>query len=186
MAPASFRSDTTLQQVYIHLRGTTSISYLRILEKEITLFLRSVDPSCQTCCKVSVRHTFSCKRSSASLSICCQVRRACSCACKPLFHCVVTLQRSSWYICPGYSSTGGCCERKIFLLKCTVYKPCTTYVPSSTWFWMRQKMNRLVQVLTVQPSRQQWITHHLKSGYRKSRCTHIGYDDVIAEGERDL
>lgn len=48
-------SDTTLQQVCIHLRGTTSISYLRTLEKEITLFQKSVDPSCRTCCEVGVQ-----------------------------------------------------------------------------------------------------------------------------------
>ena len=58
LTPASFHSDTTLQRVCIHLRGTTSISYLRTLEKETSLFPRSVGRSCQTCCKVGVVHSY--------------------------------------------------------------------------------------------------------------------------------
>lgn len=47
-------SDTTSPRVCIHSRATTSISYLRTLEKENTLFLRSVDPPCRSCCEVNV------------------------------------------------------------------------------------------------------------------------------------
>lgn len=47
-----FYLDTTLQQVYILLRGTIFISYLKTSEKEITLFLRSVDLYCRICWEV--------------------------------------------------------------------------------------------------------------------------------------
>lgn len=50
---ASLCSDITLQQVFIRLRETTSISYLKTSVKETTLFLRSVGLSWLTCCEVS-------------------------------------------------------------------------------------------------------------------------------------
>lgn len=69
--------DTTSRQVFIHLRATISISYLRTLGKETSLYQKSVAPSSRTCCEVSAVHevlfVFQCRMevcTSASMCLC--------------------------------------------------------------------------------------------------------------------